>query len=142
MAKRGRVSGAELTVVVDVSRRPPPPPPSDSPSQAETWRNTMGSVPADYISRAAYPAVVELCRHVQRGRMLEGLIADFKPEWLVAEGGTERLDRLLAMAEREGRAIAACLRSLRLTPQSVHPTTSARRLANHPLAGRRPWESA
>jgi hypothetical protein len=141
MAKRGRVSGAELSVVVDLSRRPPPPPPSElPPSQAETWRNTMGSVPSDYISRAAYPVLIELCRHVDRGRMLEGLIASFQSEWAAVDGGVERLDKLLQAAEREGRAIVACARSLRLTPQSVHPTTAARRLANHPPEGRRPWD--
>jgi hypothetical protein len=144
MAKRGRISGAELSVVVDLSRRPPPPPPSDlPPSQAETWRTVMGSVPSDYISRGAYPVLIELCRHIDRGRMLEGLIASFAREWIGEDGGIERLDKLLQAAEREGRAILACCRSLRLTPQSVHPTTSARRLANHLPAGRRPpWAGA
>ena len=142
MAKRGRISGVELSVVVDLSRRPPPPPPPElPPSQAETWRTTIGSVPADYISRAAFPVLVELCRHVDRGRMLEGLIANFRPDWVAEEGGVERLDKLLAAAERESRGILSCLRQLRLTPQSVHPTTAARRLANFRPAGRRPpWD--
>ena len=144
MAKRGRVSAAELSVIVDLSKRPPPPPPSElSPTQAETWRDTMGSVPADYISKAAFPVLIELCRHVDRGRMLEGLIADFRAEWVAADGGVEQLDKLLQAAEREGRAIVACSRSLRLTPQSVHPTTAARRLANHLPADRRPpWDQS
>jgi hypothetical protein len=143
MGRRGRVSGAELSVVVDLSRRRPPPPPSElPPTQAETWRNVMGSVPSDYISRAAYPVVIELARHIDRGRMLEGLIASFRPEWVGEAGGVERLDKLLQVAEREGRAILACCRSLRLTPQSVHPTTSARALANHGPVGRTPWDGA
>ena len=143
MGKRGPLSGAEFSVVVDISKRPPPPPPAElPPTQAETWRNVMGSVPSSYISRAAFPVVIELCRHIDRGRMIEQLIASFPREWIGEDGGLERLDKLLQAAEREGRAILACCRQLRVTPQSVHPTTSARALANHGPVGRTPWDGA
>jgi hypothetical protein len=72
--------------------------------------------------------------------MLEDLIANFQPEWTTADGGLERLDMLLQAAERESRAVLACLRQLRLTPSSIPPITSARKLANQVAAGRRtPW---
>jgi hypothetical protein len=139
--KRGRQSGAELGVIVGLpSRKVPPPPPELTPSQGETWSTVMRSVPPNYIGKAAHAVVVELARHVDRGRTLQDLIANFRAEWVAEPGGLERLDKLLAAAEREGRAVLACCRSLRLTPSSVHPTTSARRLAE-PGAGRRtPWD--
>src|SRR5687767_1280450 len=106
MAKRGRQSGAELSVIVDLSRAPPPPPPDDlPPTQATTWRNTVGCLPSGYITKAAHPVLVQLCRHVDRSRALEELIAAFRPEWCSSDEGLARLDKLLAMAEREGRAI-------------------------------------
>ena len=49
------------------------------------------------------------------------------------DGGLERLDRLLAIAERETRAITACARALRLTPQAqMHPRTAGRAVSNVP----------
>jgi hypothetical protein len=141
MTKRGRISGAEMGVIVGLpSHVPPPPPPDLPPSQAATWKATMAAVPTGYICPAAYPVVVELARHCDRASMLEGLIASFQLEWCREEGGAERLTMLLRAAQAESAAILSCCRSLRVTPQAVHPTTSARRLANHIPAGRqRPW---
>jgi hypothetical protein len=141
--KRGRPSGTDLSVIVDISRAPPPQPPPELPaSQQQTWRDIFGAVPSGYISRAAFPVAVELCRRIDRGRMLESLIEQFQPEWLAEDGGIERLDRLLAMAERESRGIVSCSRSLRLTPQSVqHPASAGRKLTAHRPAGvQRPWD--
>ena len=140
--KRGRPSSGDLSVVVDLTRRPPPPPPADlSPSQAETWRNTMGSLPADYIRRVAFPVLVELCRHVDRSRTFEHMIATFRPEWAQSDEGLARLDKLAAMCERESRAVLACCRSLRLTPSSVvQPISAGRRMLNERPPGPRPWD--
>ena len=45
MTKRGRRSAQDLSVVVDISRRPPPPPPSDlSEAEAAIWRDAAGSM--------------------------------------------------------------------------------------------------
>ena len=123
MAKRGRKSAAELALtdipVVDVSRRMPPSPPSElTEAQAQVWRD------------------------VCRSRLLEVQIAHFEQEWIAATGGLERLDRLLAMAEREGKAAIACARALRLTPQAqMHPKVAGRRLADlSPYPS--PWSGA
>ncbi len=143
MAKRGRSSAGELSVIVDISRAPPPPPPPELPvSQQTIWRDIMGSIPSGHISRAAFPVLTELCRHIEQGRMLAGLVGSFKPEWASTDEGLQRLDRLLAMHDRSTKTIVACARSLRLTPQSmVHPTTAARRMANQlDLGGQKPWD--
>jgi hypothetical protein len=140
MIKRGKKSAAELSVIVDVSRRLPPPPPAElSDAQAAVWRDTAANLPGDWLD-ACGPLLVEYCRHICRSRLIERLVRDFEAEWIKAGGGLERLDRLLAMAERESRAALACARSLRLTPQSrIEPRTAGSRIAINPI-GRRPWD--
>ena len=140
--KRGRKSACDLSVVVDATTRrlPPPVPPDLTDAQGDVWRDTVGSLPGNWITRAAHPVLVSYCRHVCRARFLEVCIARFHIENVHDEGGMERLDKLLAMAERETRALTACARALRLTPRSVHPVTAGRALANH-HTGRKPWDA-
>jgi hypothetical protein len=67
-------------------------------------------------------------------------IARFDTDWVGIDGGLERLDRLRAIAERETRAITACARALRLTPQAqMHPRTAGRAVSNLPHGPRR-WD--
>ena len=94
--------------------------------------------------RGAHGILIEYTRHICRARLLEVQIAQFQQEWIAATGGLERLDKLLAMAEREGKAAIACARALRLTPQAqMHPRVAGRRLAEvspypSPWSGRDP----
>jgi hypothetical protein len=98
-------------------------------------------MPGDWLARGAYPVLIAYCRHVCRARLLEAQVARFEPEWLKVEGGVARLDKLLGMAERETRAMTACARALRLTPQTqMHPRTAGRRLNDMPEDGPRPWD--
>ena len=140
--KRGRKSAAETTtIVIDASRRSPARPPAElTDAQAAVWRDSAASMPGDWLSRGAYPILIQYVRHVCCARLLEAQIARFEPEWLKAEGGLARLDKLLAAAERETRAMTACARALRLTPQSkMHPRTAGRQIADMP-EGPRPWD--
>ena len=143
MAKRGRSSANELSVIVDISRAPPPPPPADlPPTQQAIWRDVMGSIPSGAIGRAAFPIVVQLCRSIDESRMLEELVASFEVKWALSDEGLQRLDKLLGMRDRSTKTIIACSRSLRLTPQSVtHPMTASRRLQNYQqLSDPKPWD--
>jgi hypothetical protein len=143
MGQRGKISSSELsTVVIDAGRpMPPSPPPELTDAQATVWRDVVGSLPGGWLTRAAHPILVAFCRHVCRARLLEMLIARFEIEWVDVDDGLERLDRLLALAERETRAITACGRALRLTPQAqMHPRTAGRAINNLPM-GPRPWDS-
>ena len=140
--KRGRKSSSELsTVVIDAGRcMSSPPPPELTDAQATVWRDVVGSLPGDWFTRAAHPILVAFCRHACRARLLEMQIAQFEPEWTRVDGGLERLDRLLAVAERETRAMTACARALRLTPQAqMHPRTAGRAVSNLP-SGPFPWD--
>jgi hypothetical protein len=92
------------TVVIDAGRcMPSSPPPELSDAQTKVWLDVVGSFPGDWFTRAASPILTAYCRHVCRARLLELQIAQFEPEWTRADGGLERLDRLLAVAERETR---------------------------------------
>ena len=142
MKKPGRRSAADLaTVVIDAGQRQPAPPPAElTDAQAQVWRDVVGSLPGNWLTRAAHPILVAYCRHVCRARLLERQIAEFEVEWVRAHGGLERLDKLLAMAERETRAATACARALRITPQSqMHPRTAGRAVENLPK-GALPWD--
>ena len=82
---------------------PPKPPVELTDAQAQVWRDVVGSMSADWLVRGAFPILTEYCRHVCRARLLERTFS-FRNEWAGVPGGLERLDRLLAMADRETKA--------------------------------------
>jgi hypothetical protein len=140
--KRGRPSASDRSLVVHFGRPPPPEPPAElTEAQAAIWRSTVTSLPGDWIERGGLSILVEFTRRVVRSQQLEQQIREFDPEWINNHaGGLERFDRLLAMADRETKAVISCARALRLTPQSqVHPRVAGRRLANTPI-GPAPWD--
>src|SRR5258705_13961682 len=108
--KRGRISSAELaTVVIDAGPRlPSSPPPELSAAQSAVWCDVVGSLPADWFTRAAHPILISYCRHVCRAQVLEKQISQFELEWTMADGGLERLDRLLAGPVRRTPGMRTC----------------------------------
>jgi hypothetical protein len=141
MLQRGRKSSESSTLIIEAGERMPPSPPAElTDAQSAIWRDVISSLPGAWLTRAAHPILVAFCRHVCRARFLELQIAQFEPEWTRVDGGLERLDRLLAVAERETRAITACARALRLTPQALmHPRSASRAIDNLP-SGPQPWD--
>jgi hypothetical protein len=139
--KRGRKSIAELSVITPNAGHMPAPPPAElTDAQAAVWRDVAGSLPSNWLTRAAHPVLIEFCRHVCRARLLEQHIAQFEIEWTAVEGGLERLDRMLAMAARETVMMNACARALRLAPQQrIEPKTAGRRIHDMPQAIP-PWD--
>jgi hypothetical protein len=145
MMKRGRKSRNELeltdTLLVDVTRRMPAPPPSElTDAQAQVWRDVVSSMPGNFLVRGAHAVLIEYCRHACRARLLERQVARFQEEWInTAEKGLERFEKLLLMAEREGKAVVACARALRLTPQAQMHARTAARMANDVSPYPSPW---
>ena len=142
MRQRGRKSAESLsTLVIDAGYRSPPVPPQElTDPQAAVWRDCVASVPGNWFTRACFPLLIAYCRHVCRARLLEMQIAAFEVEWTKVPGGLERLDKLLAVSERETRALTACARALRLTPASqMHPRTAGRAIDAVPN-GPKPWD--
>src|SRR5262245_48417977 len=106
-------------------------------AQAAVWRDAVSSMPGNWLQRGGI--LIEYTRHVCRARLLKGQVARFEEEWLKEDGGLERFDKLLAMAEREDKAALACARALRLTPQAqMHPRTAGR-MANDMSPYPSPW---
>lgn len=140
--KRGRASVADLAVVsINPGRAKSHPAPAElSDAQSAVWRTTVSAMRTEFITAACYPVMIEFCRHVCRARLLEAQISHFEIEWAKVEGGLERLDRMLAMAERETRSMTACARALRLTPHAQMHARTAGRLSRDAGSGKRPWD--
>lgn len=141
MGNRGRQSAAELSIQpVALSDRRPEPPASMSEAAAQVWRDTVGTLPPNWLSPGQHPLLIAYCRHAAQADDLAKHVASFEADWLQADGGIERLNKLLAMGERETRAMTACARSMRITKQSqVEPRGAARALGAD-ANGMRPWE--
>src|SRR6266481_5456366 len=108
--KRGPRSANDLTtMVLGAGKQMPASPPSElTDPQAMVWRDTVASMPGDWLTRAAFPILIAYCRHTCRARLLEMQISQFEIEWTTIDGGLERLNKMLVMAERETRALSAC----------------------------------
>lgn len=102
--------------------------------------DTVGTMPLGWFSRAQYPLLIAYCRHGARAEAMARQIDGFDPEGLKEDGGLERLNKLLAMAERETRALTACARSMRLTQQSQIQPRSAGRATVGDHSGPKPWD--
>ena len=83
----------------------------------------MATMPGGWFDRVHEPMLKALCRHVVAADRLSALVEAFKDAWLHQEGGLQRLDRLLAMRERESRAVVMCARSM---PMASMKASSAR----------------
>jgi hypothetical protein len=119
MRQRGRKSAAELSVIVSpLAARRPAPPTELTAEQSEEWRAIVSRMPPDWFTRERFALLDQYCRHVCRARLMAKQIDDFDLEWLKDEAGPGRLDKFMAMAERETRALNALARSMRLTHQS------------------------
>ncbi|MBV8800719.1 MAG: hypothetical protein JO208_13030 [Alphaproteobacteria bacterium] len=140
MGSRGRQSAdAQATLAVIEVRRPPPP--ADlSEAEALIWKDVVSSMPADWFRRAHAPVLAAYCRHTARAALLAQQVNAFKPEWLKEPGGLERFDKMLAMAERETRALTACARSMRLTHQAQIRATGAGTAVGRSSDTPRPWD--
>ncbi len=120
--------------------RRPSAPEALTQDQRVEWDAIVRCMPADWFPRETHGLLTQCCRHVCQARFLAEMINTLKADWLKEEGGLERYDTLLRMAERESRAIAALARAMRLTQQSrLRPETAARRTAEAPI-GPRPWD--
>lgn len=137
MNQRGRKSAASLTVAeVSTDTRLAPPVTLTSPEKA-VWVRVVNSRPADWFGDHNISDLVQYCRHTVQSDIVAQQIANFDPEWMGDEDGLKRYDKLLAMQERESRAINAAARSLRLTNQSLIRADKAVGSSGK----RKPWES-
>lgn len=109
MGARGRKSTSELAVarrsaVIEREERMEPPSQLTS-EQAREWREIVDSLPAEHLTRAMRPMLVQLCRHVSEANYLSGLIQQCRRK-KSAEAFKE-YGKLLTLHERESRIIAS-----------------------------------
>ena len=98
MAKRGRKSSAELSVVqIDCRARRPEPPENLTETQATIWREIIKDLPGDWITVAQEPLFAAYCRHVDTGDLLSKWINELD----FATVDRAKLSRLLGMRNRE-----------------------------------------
>jgi hypothetical protein len=117
------------------------PPDTLSQEQAEVWYNVVENEPADWFSESNLPLLEQYCRHVVASRRVAQLIkdaeTDIDPDTKQPTLRLESYDRLLKMQEREGRAMVAIARSMRLSQRS---TTTPRGTISKRI-GKKPWEA-
>ena len=142
MRQRGRKSVSATTAPLTVINERRLPPPADlTGAERSAWLAITSCRPGSWFDSASVPLLIALIRHEQSADVLATEIAHFDPQWLRDEDGLERYRSLLAMRERETRAMAALSRSLRLTPQSIHAVTAGRAVDQHRAApASRPWD--
>ena len=124
--KRGRTSGAELSVVpIDVARKPIEPPPDLKAQESAIFRQLVASCGSNHFRKSDIPILTAFATATHLSRFYAELIgesADAFKNWEAAV----RLQVSLAT-------------KLRITPQSRYdPKTIARR---EPQDGPPPWET-
>lgn len=138
MAQRGRKSTAALTVASINKAVRLPAPAELTEAEKETWRQVMNAKPAGWFDKSHIPMLTQYVRHISHVAIIKDQIAMMKPEWLTGDDGLKRYDKLLAMHEREGRAISSLATRMRLTPQSTY---DAKKGAGYmPASGPKPWD--
>jgi hypothetical protein len=140
-----RRSAADIStprVVVNVKDHRPPAPDNLTEEQRAEWEAITRRLPGDFFPRECHPLLVAYVQHVSTLRLLSAEVDKFKVEWLSEGVGLTSYDKLLAMRERESRALSSLATRLRLSPQSRYHQRTAANAAAKPgfVRGRAPWE--
>ena len=142
MAQRGRKSASSAMVVgmVPLSTTQRLAPPAHLSAAEQTiWADLVGDQPAGAFTVTHGPLLEQYCRHIVQSRILADEILNFDRAWLADDEGLKRYDKLLGMAEREGRAASSLATRLRITRQAIDQQTVARAMLNAPKS-KKPWE--
>ena len=110
---------------------------------AEVWEATVQRMPANWFPAETWPTLAAYCSHAVTFRKLAAEVGRFErePGWMRDDEGCKRFDLLTRMREREGRAMIACARSLRIAKSSqMRAETAGRAARDAGTGGRRLWE--
>ena len=121
MAKRGRKSAAEMQIArlsstIEAVHRP------DAPyeltdDQALIWRRLADDLPADWFTPKHTGLLKQYCRHEAQSDRIAQLV---EQEMSKKELDIANYDKLLAMQEREGRAMSSLATRMRITHQALY----------------------
>jgi hypothetical protein len=109
-----------------------------SEAERAIWMEVVNDQPADAFTPTHAPLMELYCRHIVQARILADELANFDRAWIADDEGLKRYDRLLGMAEREGRAASSLATRLRITRQAIDQQTVARSMVKD--SKRKPWE--
>jgi hypothetical protein len=140
MGVRGPKSAASLAVVRSLADARPAAPASLTEPQGDTWRAIVNRMPADWFRVETHGLLAAYCQHASAAVAMAGMIDSFQPEWWRDDDGLKRFDKLLAMRERETKAMASIATKLRMTPQARYTPHGAATAAKKPGGARAPWE--
>jgi hypothetical protein len=140
MGARGPKSVASLSVprVVPIGDARPSPPPSLSAEAAAEWEAVVRRLPAEWFPREVHALLGAYCQHAATLKLLTKMVDEFQVDWVSSDEGLERYNRLLAMRERESRAMADKATKLRITNQARY-TPQRAGTNSRPGTERSPW---
>jgi hypothetical protein len=135
-----------MAVVSPITDSRPPPPAELTEAEAAEWWAIVNRLPQHWFPKETHSLLAAFLKHQSTHRVLCGLIEGFDVTVLKMDLGVNHYDKLLAMREREARAMAGLAVKLRLTNQSRYTPATAQRQAQGPFsyidaAGRsKPWD--
>ena len=89
--------------------------------QAQEWRALVALLPVNWFPRETHALLTGYCRHVVAQRKIAMLIdAMESSKGPPAPLRIDAYDKLLKMQDRESRTIAALMRAMRITQQSLY----------------------
>lgn len=134
MGTRGKKSAEALSVVTVLPERPRPPAELNG-QERDIWNAVVNSHQGGWITKDAYPVLIQYARHAVRALRIAQLIQqeedadDFNPD---------RWAKLLDLQNRESKTILALARAMRLTHQSRYRADSSK--ARPQSGAPRPWD--
>jgi hypothetical protein len=136
MGRRGPHSQAELSIVAGGPRHanaPPDPPDELTPEEGVEWTRYVRILPRDQYTPDMQAALVQLCRHTIRARLLAKWVCKLQHDPKV--DGND-LIRALGAEREQSRVITSLMTKLRLTPQSRYGPKKTRGATSG-----RPWDT-
>lgn len=135
-----RKSAAAVAAKTPRQDRRPDPPNDLSDTQAQIWRETVASEPADFFRTSALRELLKnYCRHTATVVELDAQIRTLPTKATLHPEFGRVVERLLKMRERETKAAADKATKLRLTNQSRY-TPQAAATASRKSGAAQPWE--
>ena len=134
-----RRSAASLSVLLPELEPVPIPvaPPSLTAQQATLWRTILVSKPSDWWDQSSLPLLANLVRHLTTYDQICEQLERYDM------GDVEKVDivnKLLAMRDREGKAVASLSTKMRLTQQSKYEPQRAQHIAMRGGRVPKPWD--
>lgn len=127
MQQRGRKSTVALAVVSEGEAVPDRLGAPESLSDAERaiWVELVNSKPVGWFGDEHIPMMVEYARQVNRSRVIDGFMRDFRPEDGGSGEGLVRYERLVGLGLKITATIKVLATAMRLTHQSVYSSKKA-----------------